>query len=543
MSASATGDGNDAMAPGSSANAMWRGTCMVEASHSQAASSSSWPSLASPAASATSGAEGAFTVLFPEPGEPAARRRLRVSGSAPDGRALTRDYLLRDVAQQDYLELFGRLAEDFGTRVPRNLEPATAPTCTAPFQALLTSNLSPDIRYGYGDPAVLAVPRGPSDGTAAPSATPSGDLAPTIYYAVVTSNDAPNSFPILRSRRLTDWELVGFVFPQGGKPEWAADGENASDYWAPEMHYIGGAYRVYFAAREKASHALAIGIASAPSPAGPFVAAAEPLVRGNVIDPHVFMDPGGRAYLFWKHDSNDVWPSLLTELLHVHPQLIEGLFDNAPDRRTAALVQALWPWIATLDAMQRFFAQQVLIEAVTADFRGVEKALERLHDSHTDPAVRQALGGVLAAMRTPIYAQPLDADGCALVGERTVVLENDQGWEAHLIEGVWATQHGDKVYLFYSGNDFSTAQYGIGVAVADTPLGPYRKMAEPLARSTAEWSGPGHASVANGLDGKPQLFLHAFFPGEAGYKKFRALLTLPIAFLPDGVAIRQVPSA
>ena len=60
----------------------------------------------------------------------------------------------------------------------------------------------------------------------------------------------------------------------------------------------------------------------------------------------------------------------------------------------------------------------------------------------------------------------------------------------------------------------------------------------PLLRSTADWSGPGHPSVADGLDGGPQLFLHAYFPGRTGYKEFRALLTVPIAFRADRVVLR-----
>jgi hypothetical protein len=119
------------------------------------------------------------------------------------------------------------------------------------------------------------------------------------------------------------------------------------------------------------------------------------------------------------------------------------------------------------------------------------------------------------------------------------VLQNDQPWEAHLIEGIWVTRRGGKHYLFYAGNDFSTARYGIGVGVADAPLGPYRKMAQPLLRSTVEWWGPGHPSVAEGPDGEPWLFLHAFFPGRTGYNEFRALLAVPLVLDGDRVAVRS----
>lgn len=77
------------------------------------------------------------------------------------------------------------------------------------------------------------------------------------------------------------------------------------------------------------------------------------------------------------------------------------------------------------------------------------------------------------------------------------------------------------------------------MAVAGAPLGPYCEMDGPLLRSTAERSGPGHPSVADGLDGEPWLFLHAFFPGRTGYKEFRALLAAPVAFEADRVVLRD----
>ena len=61
------------------------------------------------------------------------------------------------------------------------------------------------------------------------------------------------------------------------------------------------------------------------------------------------------------------------------------------------------------------------------------------------------------------------------------------------------------------------------------------KQAEPWLRSTRSWWAPGHASVAPGLDGEPQLFFHAFFPGTGGYNAFRALLTTRLSFTAEKV--------
>ena len=473
------------------------------------------------------GAPFAFEVDIAGADPESVSRSFTVTGPDPAaGSSRTREYRLPDTQHNAYLDFLEGLARDFGTRVPRNRRPQEAPAFEAPLRPLLTRNLSPDILYGYGDPAVLRVPEEAAGGEGA------------WYYLAVTSNDAPQAFPILRSRDLTDWRPVGFVFPKGWGPRWAADVERGGEYWAPEMHRVAGGFLVCFAAREE-DRTFAIGVAKSSRPGGPFVAADEPLLRDDVIDPHILVDAEGAAFLFWKEDTNGVWPGRLNQLLHEHGRLIAELFPRDEDRRTAALAQTLWPWARSLGPMERFFALQALVEAVASDFSNFRERLAALLEAEADQAVRDAVADVLRLTRTPVYAQRLAPDGLALVGERTVVLQNDREWESHLIEGVWVTERAGKYYMFYAGNDFSTARYGIGVAVAEAPLGPYRKTEEPLLRSTAEWSGPGHPSVADGPDGEPWLFLHAFFPGRSGYKEFRALLAAPIAFEADGVVLRD----
>jgi len=43
--------------------------------------------------------------------------------------------------------------------------------------------------------------------------------------------------------------------------------------------------------------------------------------------------------------------------------------------------------------------------------------------------------------------------------------------------------------------------------------------------------------VAPGLDGRPQLFFHAFHPGTGGYNAFRALLSVGLEFDAKGVSV------
>ena len=430
-----------------------------------------------------------------------------------DARGLPRSvrYTLGSTGHADYLDMQAAVAKDFGLRPPlaRTAQPDAA--AGPKLEPLLTEPVDPRILYGYGDPSVL---RTHEDDAFA-------------WYLVVTSNDAPDAFPILRSDDLKGWRLSGFVFPEGRTPPWALTGANVADFWAPEMHRVGDAYWLCFAARGR-DHELSIGLATAASPDGPFVTSAEPILSGGVIDPHILLGADGTPYLLWKADDNGVWPALMCEALYRRPGLVERLLDDPQDRRAACLALTLWPWIRTLEPMEQFFLLQPLIEAATRDFASLRGRLAEAGED--DLALQPLIQPILHAMRTRVFAQAVASDGSRLLGEAAMVLENDQPWEAHLIEGVWAVEQGGRYYLFYAANDFSTPLYGIGVAVADAPLGTYRKFDQPLLRSSCDWWGPGHPSVAPGPDGRLQMFLHAFFPGQAGYKAFRALLMVGIAF-------------
>jgi hypothetical protein len=452
----------------------------------------------------------------------------RIAVRGPGGEA--RDYSVASGTQQAFADFYRKLSSDFGTRLPHMFAaPADHPETTIRWRPLLTENVHPQILVGYGDPAVLKSDEG--------------------YYLVATSNDAPDAFPILHSVDLEHWEPTGFVFPEGREPVWAAKGRNVADFWAPEIARVRDEYWLCFTARQ-VSNALAIGLARAPGPEGPWIDNGEPLITGKpidstglgfdparpqmsggVIDSHIFVDADGDKYLLWKDDRNSIWPRPLAMLLRKQPQLVERLFADEEDRRTAAFAAAIVPWANEQRPMVRFFLMQPLIEAALANWDRVRRALVE----------HRLAGAILEAMTTPVRGQRIAEDGRSLIGEDRIVLTNDLDWEGHLIEGPFVTRQNGRYWLFYAGNDFSTPAYGIGVAVADHPLGPYAKQGEPLLRSTREWTAPGHASVAPGLDGQPQLFFHAFHPGTGGYNAFRALLTVGLRFHENHVEVVELP--
>jgi arabinan endo-1,5-alpha-L-arabinosidase len=442
-----------------------------------------------------------------------------------DGRSL--DYVINGHKHSDYKTFFTKLARDVGTRKPHALKkPSAEPVESPKWRPLITKFLSPKSRAGYGDPAVLKTEEG--------------------YYLVATSNDALDAFPILHSVDLETWTHEGFVFPRGKAPSWTAHGKKVGDFWAPEMAKIGDEYWLVYTARQH-NNALAIGIAKSDHPTGPWRDRGEPLLAGfsynttgmaddgsqpvhsgGVIDSHIFIDQNGDPYLYWKRDTNGVWPRPLAALLGKRPELVDKLFSAPADRKTAKVAAALLPFAQTRRPMERFFFMQPLIEAVVDNWQHVKSVLA----DDPDAAL------IYEAMSTPIHAQRLSDSG-ELIGEDSIVLVNDQDWEGHLIEGPWVTYQEGRYWLFYAGNDFGTPAYGIGVAVADHPLGPYVKQAEPLLKSRSDWWAPGHASVAPGLDGKPQLFFHAFHPNTGGYNTFRALLTTRLNFDGQGVSCSE----
>lgn len=418
----------------------------------------------------------------------------------------TKVYALEGRDQGDFVRFFDELAADFGTRPAENAAAASTDLDDPPWRPLLTESIHPAILSGYGDPAVIRTDDG--------------------YYLAATSNDAPDALPILRSSDLGQWEHVGFAFADGEAPEWTAHGVRTGDFWAPEIARVGDEYWLAYTARDK-SHMLGIGLAKAKSPKGPWADLGRPLLTGGVIDAHIFVDDDGEIYLLWKEDRNGIWPRKLAALLAERPELIERIFTSEQDRRTARFAAAVVPWAAPRRPTERFFLMQTFIRAAVGSWKQLRLVLEECGGADE----------MLTAMRTPIVAQRIAPDGESFIGAPVTILSNDRDWEGHLVEGPFLWKQDGRYWLFYAANDFTDPAYGIGVAVADHVFGPYPKRPEPLLRSARSWSAPGHPSIAQGPDGTPHIFFHAYFPGTGGYNVFRALLTARLRFDGDSVAI------
>ena len=136
---------------------------------------------------------------------------------------------------------------------------------------------------------------------------------------------------------------------------------------------------------------------------------------------------------------------------------------------------------------------------------------------------------------------PLSPDLKSLAGRPAKCITNDQLWERKPLEpqyeslnrkfgydkwdrfccGIGTTEgptvikrHG-KYVLFYSANDFRSPDYCVGAAVADRPLGPWRKLQTDavLSREHTGLNGTGHGDVFVGPDGNLWYVFHAHNSG------------------------------
>ncbi len=108
-------------------------------------------------------------------------------------------------------------------------------------------------------------------------------------------------YHVFSSDNLTDWVDHGIIVTQDKVP-WV-DSMSYS-MWAPDCIERNGKYYFYFPANIKQTDlngrkGFGIGVAIADRPEGPYMPLPEPIENVRGIDPCVFIDRDGQAYLYW----------------------------------------------------------------------------------------------------------------------------------------------------------------------------------------------------------------------------------------------------
>ena len=242
------------------------------------------------------------------------------------------------------------------------------------------------------------------------------------YYMYGTSGE--KGFRAYSSDDLTDWKEEGLVYQGGTDQSW-----NVDCFWAPEVYERGGKYYLWYSANWKQNPTneeenFRIGVAVADKPTGPF----KDLNDGPVFDPGypvidanlLFDDKTGKVYLYYsrccyKHPVESEIASLAKE---------KGWYDE---------IEESW-----------------------------------------------------------IYGVELKPDYSGIIGEPKVMLcppasldDKQAEWESRSVtsqeanrrwtEGSFIFERNGLYYMMYSANFFGGADYAVGYATSESPLGPFKK--------------------------------------------------------------------
>lgn len=129
---------------------------------------------------------------------------------------------------------------------------------------------------------------------------------------------------------------------------------------------------------------------------------------------------------------------------------------------------------------------------------------------------------------TGLAVVPMNDDMTRVGGPPRTVIRASQDWQIyerdrnykgktwrkwHTVEGPFVLHHDNRYWCLYSGGRWSSDTYGVGVAVAEHPLGPWRDESAVhgplvLKGTPDETIGPGHNSVTVARDGQTLVFVY-----------------------------------
>jgi arabinan endo-1,5-alpha-L-arabinosidase len=160
---------------------------------------------------------------------------------------------------------------------------------------------------------------------------------------------------------------------------------------------------------------------------------------------------------------------------------------------------------------------------------------------------------------TGLAVVPICDDMVTITAERRLVTRASAAWQVYeknrnyknrvwaawyCVEGPCAMYHDGRYYCFYSGGAWHGPNYGVGFAVADHPLGPWRDdfaVHGPtvLKGIPGKVIGPGHNSVVLGPDGRTWFMVYHAWDGA---RTARRMCIDPIYWTKEGNPKVEGPS-
>jgi beta-xylosidase len=130
-----------------------------------------------------------------------------------------------------------------------------------------------------------------------------------------------------------------------------------------------------------------------------------------------------------------------------------------------------------------------------------------------------------------IWSEQLNASGTGFAAGAApaALLSADLSWEAGVVEGPDLVLDAGRYFLFFSGNNWDSANYAVGVATCSGPLGPCTQpLTQPILASGPDMAGPGGESVFTDSSGSFWIAFDAWLPGAISYPNSRALYLRPL---------------
>lgn len=131
--------------------------------------------------------------------------------------------------------------------------------------------VNPVLNADYSDPDVIRV----------------GDK-----YYMVCSEFHYMGIPVLESRDMVNWKIIGQVYDRLPFPEYDQNQRYGGGSWAPALRFHDGKFRVYFCTPDEG-----LFMSFATDPAGPWSPLVQVVKVGGWEDPCPFWDEDGQAYL------------------------------------------------------------------------------------------------------------------------------------------------------------------------------------------------------------------------------------------------------